>query len=222
MRKSIQERHKRVLSRMFLVDTVTISAPLPDGSWTTPVEVKASVQQPRGDRSSPDRQEASEREARTVVVYVPGETVVDTGCRVVWNDGWEDRSYTVESAASERTNRAFLRLDVARAQTAVPPVNVTFRRRNQGAWIEVGTYPVSMMISPNIQQSAPGIVGGVSSAQTAAGAVTVGVFTGDSRLLALDVGDWFTWQGVPGRITAMDRDDLDSIECAFELEALVP
>jgi hypothetical protein len=58
----------------------------------------------------------------------------------------------------------------------------------------------------------------IFDAATARGAIVTGTLVGGPELSVVDVGDWFDFEQMPGRITAVDRSDDQRIECTYRLE----
>ena len=56
------------------------------------------------------------------------------------------------------------------------------------------------------------------TAETAKGAVLSGVMIGGADLVAVNVGDWFAVDGLPGRVTFVDASNPERIELSFRME----
>lgn len=202
----------RFNARQWYGSTVTIEEETAPDVWTViEADVPCQVQQPRSSSSSREEDVATTEEMEGIVVYMDPEVAVSPGNRVIW----QGEPWDVNSVSGDRTAPYAQRLDCTRPQTALTPELITFRRRLDGAWVEVGTFPM------RFTRTAPSVPL-PSGENTADGAFIQSTMIGDASSAVVQVGDWFGRGGMPGRV--LDRDDTheDHIEFLYQLEVRVP
>lgn len=202
------------MDRLFLTDTVDVERRTPTGSWVVLGSFAACVQYQNGvARSSNDPDEARTTERRSLVVYLPAAAGVDVGMRLLWSGAW----WHVGTASPPRGEELYLRLVVEREQLGTAPELVAFRRRVAGAWVDLGTFAVQRTVDQ--RDGAATGVRSASDAATAFGQIVTGQIVCPAEATGvLAVGDWFTIEGLPGRVTHIDDTDPARLELSYRLE----
>lgn len=202
----------RISARMWLQDTCRIERITTAGAWTLMKDgVRCQVQAPRASVSSSDPNVATIEEKAAISVYMGITEPVQAGDRLIWRgEVWD-----VNSVVGERTAGYALTVECSQSQTALYPEVITFRRRRDGAWVELGQFTMRFTtVSPGIGQPGP--------AATAEGATILSTMIGGVGSDVLQVGDWFGRNGLPGQIVEKDATEPDHVEFLYQMEVKVP
>jgi len=208
--QTLMQRHIR---STYLTNTVTIERIDESGDWNSLGSVAANVQYQRDNNASTDPAIARVENATGLRVFLTVDVDVIEGDRIKWDGLY----WYVSSVTPDRSSSVYVRVDMTREISAVARVLVTFRRRTDTRdWNVIGSFLVQIIRDSDapVEQMRASIF----DAATARGALVTGTIIGGPELATLDVGDWFEYERMPGRITSVDRSDDQRIECTYRLE----
>lgn len=204
--------YHQINASLWMSDTVTLQRfGVQDGVWAEVPDVPCQVQSPRAASSPAAESIASPHERSAIWVYLGPDVEVAPGDRVLWSDEvWE-----VNSVVGMRTGAFALRVECSIGQSALQPEMIAFRRRQAGQWVEVGTFEIRFT-----RRSPVPVPGG--SEDTADGAIVRSTLIGGDDAKVVQIGDWFTRDGFPGRVVERDVHEAGRSVFTYEMEAAVP
>ena len=201
-----------LIEQMMFDSRCLIARPNPDGTWTTLGEYPCNVQATSLSSSVEDHSVAQSDDIKYIYMFIGPDTPVAPGYRVDWGN----RFWNVGAENTERATRGLTRVILTDWQIAVEPENITFTRLRNGVRTTVGTYAVHVVLNDFSTLASAGR--DVYSGNTALGEIDTGTMVGDADLANVQVGDWFTRNGLPGRVTTVLHGDSERSRIAFSLD----
>lgn len=192
---------RRDVVRLFLDTGVRVERETSPGVWAPVGTFRCSAQQPRSDRSLADAERARADEAEDIVFFIDTDTVLEEGMRLTWNGD----IYRATAVDQRRSTRSLARVTGTMHQSAVTPQPITFRRRSGNTLIDIGTFP--MRVTLDVRGGYDVQLGTFTGGETAGGATQTGTMVGGPESAVLETGDWFGYEGLPGRIATENRSD---------------
>lgn len=206
--------HRQQLEAFLRPSEVEISRQTDAGGWSAWVFHDAVVQAQQSTRAPSDPEIASVDSYRSVVVFLRHTVAVAPGDRIRWKgDIWE-----VNAIDEERSIPSCVKVWASRMHIGTQVELIAFRRRVGGAWVELGTFPMRFTHSfTNMARARVELQEG-----TAEGALMTASMVGPPETGVLQVGDWFSRDGFPGRIVGKDDSPAEHVEFDYQLERRVP
>lgn len=208
-------RLRAKMASVFLTLDLTIQRQGTNGVWANRPSIRVCVQHEREDYAERRASEARVEAARSLRVYADFAADVQVGDRFLWSGIW----YVVAAVTPDRGEGVYRRFSAEQLQLATRSRSVLFRRRDKtqpSGWLELGSFVVQFTEDSADPENTGRTF--VDDAATAAGAQVRGSFAGGTDLLALAPGDWFEFDGMPGRVTSLDREAVGSITGRYTQE----
>lgn len=203
--------NRHLLAAMF-DSTCEIHRPEGDGTWTPLGEFACNVQADILSPSSEDSRTANADDMKQVSMFVSPETPVQVGNRVLWGE----RVWSIGADTHERSTQSLVRVVLTDWQTAVEPEEISFWRMSSGSRVPVATLQVHTVVSAYVDAGSE--ARSTYRGDTARGVAETGVLIAGPDAQVLQVGDWFTRNGKPGRVTAVDTVDPERVKVSVSVE----